>query len=319
MMLTFSYRGVRVGEASHRSPQSRLRRNNDRSRARVVPQVTGDASDDDQSLGGVRAGKDPVLSRIRSREASSERGSGIPVLGPSRSARYGLRGVRVGEAAHPGPCRDRSRSRDFHEETARPTQLDSDNELLVPPPSWVTRNRFAALQNVNHIDGAQGAFCNDDVDSGARCSQFNDNGCVDEGLLDSLEHDLREPRRRRTKRRIQCESDSDSDVQHRWRESQVLINGLQDEIRADSGEATTVVASTNAVRVRNEMVGGGFTRELWCYAKGERCAIFHSAEEFRVHRELFDGCRPASDNPNFVKGDQRGTSSSSSGATKCPQ
>ena len=55
----------------------------------------------------------------------------------------------------PGPDRDRSRARDFHEEeTARPTQLDGDDEPLVSAPSWVTRNRFAALQSFDHADEA---------------------------------------------------------------------------------------------------------------------------------------------------------------------
>ena len=38
-------------------------------------------------------------------------------------------------------------------------------------------------------------------------AQVDDTGRVDEGLLDSLEHDLREPRRRRTRRKIQRDSD----------------------------------------------------------------------------------------------------------------
>ena len=55
----------------------------------------------------------------------------------------------------PGPDRDRSRARDFlEEETARPTQLGGDDEPLVSAPSWVTRNRFAALQSFDHADEA---------------------------------------------------------------------------------------------------------------------------------------------------------------------
>ena len=55
----------------------------------------------------------------------------------------------------PRPDRGRSRARDFHEEeTARPTQLDGDDEPLVSAPSWVTRNRFAALQSFDHADEA---------------------------------------------------------------------------------------------------------------------------------------------------------------------
>ena len=148
-----------------------------------------------------------------------------------------------------GPDRDRSRSRDFHEEeTARPTQLDSDDEPLVSAPSWVTRNRFAVLRVV-HADGAQGVHRRD---LGA-VDTVDDTGRVDEGLLDSLEHDLREPRRRRTRRRIHCDSDSDGDAHHRWRESP---NDSQEEMRASIGEATTVAASTNAVRgARNETAG----------------------------------------------------------------
>ena len=55
----------------------------------------------------------------------------------------------------PGPDRDRSRARDLHEEkTARPAQLDGDDEPMVSAPSWVTRNRFAALQSFDHADEA---------------------------------------------------------------------------------------------------------------------------------------------------------------------
>ena len=58
------------------------------------------------------------------------------------NARYGLRGVRVGEASHPGPASKRRRTQKMRalpwswdsddesssEDVHRPTQVDSDSE-----------------------------------------------------------------------------------------------------------------------------------------------------------------------------------------------
>ena len=67
-------------------------------------------------------------------------------------AKYGLRGVRVGEASHPGPGSKRRRTQwlralqrsmdsdgESSEDDARPTQLDSslsegDQQFVVRPP-----------------------------------------------------------------------------------------------------------------------------------------------------------------------------------------
>ena len=45
-------------------------------------------------------------------------------------SKYGLRGVRIGEASHSWPSRDRSRSRGFHKEEL---ELGSDDEPLICP------------------------------------------------------------------------------------------------------------------------------------------------------------------------------------------
>ena len=95
--------------------------------------------------------------------------------------------------------------------------------------------------------GAQGAGGRefDVVDTGVGHAQVDDTGRVDESLLDSLEHDLREPRRRRTRRRIQCDSDSDGDrfpavprssARLVWTSHNIPVTQMATEVESDSHE-----------------------------------------------------------------------------------
>ena len=74
------------------------------------------------------------------KDVASSQGSIVPVV--TFQARHGLRGVRVGEASHPGPPRRRNRSEESDDavltslEAALTRIDDSDDESQFIVPTW---------------------------------------------------------------------------------------------------------------------------------------------------------------------------------------
>ena len=106
----------------------------------------------------------------------------------TRESRYGLRGVRVGEASHPGPPRTRARARMEAEAEAlvvlsgleaAVTRIDLDEEEFSRP---IWRDEACAGQDTGRRCDVRNVW--------ARVGDVEDHSAVDPTLLDSLAEDL---------------------------------------------------------------------------------------------------------------------------------
>ena len=104
----------------------------------------------------------------------------------AREARYGLRGVRIGEASHPGPpkfsrCGSRSRDISLAGVSLPDSDAESDHEPLISRRPGLRRSRDVAPQSseddgsednkqVRRVESIRGGFCPGN-ESGSRCSQ----------------------------------------------------------------------------------------------------------------------------------------------------
>ena len=191
-----------------------------------------------------------------------------------RQSGYGLRGVRVGEASHPGPREARESTDDelplvgdrnviprsawARDVTGSVTATEADSEAAVTPsqvgeptsvgipmkfsPIGLRGWRVVEARPSNRRRTARPVEGRDVVQrtGPTQVDSDSDASPVDEALLDALEDDLRTPQRR-TGRRV-C---SDSEGRH---QSGGLASTLDGDARCSSADATTEAASSNAVR-----------------------------------------------------------------------